>query len=356
MTFTIDELSIPDDLEDDSAADFLEMVRVRNEVEVGMLGSDVLQMTPEALAPLFRDNATRRQRHFVARVNGRIVGRARLAWKTRVDAPAAGLTIDVLGSHRQRGIGQALLDTLESAAIDLGRRVLQTDQGHTALSGGERVPSPTGFGSLPAADPGVRFLVRNGYALEMVARVSSLTVDSGLDAIREHRRSAEMHAGPDYGVVAWSGATPDGLLDDMAVLKTRMSTDAPMAGMETVEDVWDTDRVRANDERERRGGRDRFTAAAQHAPSGRLVGYTELTLPQGGGAYAIQEDTLVLREHRGHRLGMLVKAANLLELAQHHPGTLVTTFNAEDNRPMLDVNEALGFAGIGLEGNWQKRI
>jgi GNAT superfamily N-acetyltransferase len=135
-----------------------------------------------------------------------------------------------------------------------------------------------------------------------------------------------------------------------------MSTDAPMAGFEIVADVWDVARVRANDQRELDGGRDKLTVAAEHVPSGDLVGFTELTLPVGGGAHAIQEDTLVLREHRGRRLGMLLKAANLEQLAERHPGTDVTTFNAEENRPMLDVNEALGFAAIGLEGNWQKRV
>ena len=64
----------------------------------------------------------------------------------------------------------------------------------------------------------------------------------------------------------------------------------------------------------------------------------------------------MLKSHRGHRLGLLLKAANLRQLRDVSPGTVViTTFNAEDNRPMLDVNEALGFRAIGYEGSWQKR-
>lgn len=356
ISFTIDEITIPDTLDGPDAKDFLDLARVRAEVEKGVLGSEALLLTPESLAPMFRDNPHRRQRHFVARADGAVVGRARVAWKTQENTPSVGLTVDVLDSHRRQGIGQALLDALETAAAELGRRVLQADLPHAVSAGGERLPSPTGFGSLPMADPGVRFLLRNGYALELVARISSLDVDASLASAAEHQRVAQAHAGPDYRLVFWSGVTPDHLLGDLAVLKTRMSTDTPMAGLAAVEEKWDAARVRDFDREAIAAGRDKLTAAVEHVPTGHLVGYTELTFPTGGGPYAVQEDTLVVREHRGHRLGTLLKAANLVRFAELHPGTVVTTFNAEDNRPMLDVNEALGFEPIGLEGNWQKRV
>jgi GNAT superfamily N-acetyltransferase len=356
ISFTIDEITVPQSIDAPDAKDFIDLVGVRNEVEVEVLGSDALLLSAEALAPMFRDASHRRQRHFVARLDGSAVGRARLAWKTVAEARSASLTIDVLESFRRQGIGQALLDKLESEAAGLGRDVLQSDLGHQVLPGGERLPSPTGFGSLPMEDPGVRFLVRNGYVLEMVARISSLEVDAVLARAVEQQRSAQAVAGRDYRVASWVGHTPDHRLDDIAVLKTRMDTDAPSAGLEVVEDIWDAARVRVHDQVESDGGRERLTSAVEHVPSGHLVGFTEITFPAVSGPYAIQEDTLVLREHRGRRLGMLLKAANLVQLAELRPGIVITTFNAEDNRPMLEVNEALGFEAIGLEGNWQKRV
>jgi GNAT superfamily N-acetyltransferase len=101
----------------------------------------------------------------------------------------------------------------------------------------------------------------------------------------------------------------------------------------------------------------RVVAAAEHVPSGHLVGYTMLSVPRGRHRAVDQWSTLVLREHRGHRLGMLLKVANLAHLAEVAPGhPSVITFNAEENRPMLAVNEQLGFVGIAYEGAWRKDL
>jgi hypothetical protein len=95
--------------------------------------------------------------------------------------------------------------------------------------------------------------------------------------------------------------------------------------------------------------------AALHVLSENLVGFSELTVPRDGGGTVRQEDTLVLSEHRGHRLGMLLKIASLRRPAALSPRSrMIYTFNAE-NRHMLDANEALGFRAVGLEGAWRNR-
>ena len=100
-----------------------------------------------------------------------------------------------------------------------------------------------------------------------------------------------------------------------------------------------------------------LVGAIEHVPSGQLVAFTELQRFDDGTKRADQEDTLVLREHRGHRLGMLVKAENLLAWRLLSPATeRVYTYNAEENRPMLDVNEALGFRLFVSEGAWRKTL
>jgi len=60
--------------------------------------------------------------------------------------------------------------------------------------------------------------------------------------------------------------------------------------------------------------------------------------------YAGQGDTAVARNHRGHRLGLLLKIEMMRWLAEVQPQLeMIDTFNHADNRYMIDVNEAIGY-------------
>jgi len=61
-----------------------------------------------------------------------------------------------------------------------------------------------------------------------------------------------------------------------------------------------------------------------------------------------QAITAVTREHRGHRLGLLVKVTMLELLAAPEPQLeRIDTWNGESNAHMIAVNEALGFTIVG---------
>ena len=243
---------------------------------------------------------------------------------------------------------RACTERLAELAEGDQRRILQAEVLHAAAPGA-RVDAPTGFGSVPRDTPETRFLLRRGYRLEQVERVSRLPLPPA--ELTAHLAAARAAAGADYRAVVWEGPTSARWLTDLAHLHERMSTDAPSAGLEISAEQWDAQRVRTIEELERAGPRTLLQAAIEHVPSGRLVAFNELSVPAEPDRAVEQRDTLVLREHRGHRLGMLVKAANLLQLESTHPGHPgVITFNAEENRHMLAVNEALGFVRDRLRG------
>jgi len=351
----IEELSIPATLDDPDAAGFIEMVGVRNAIEAQLLGSGALALTPAELLPMYQAQEFEPKRVFVARVDGAVVGRGILQWSIAEGTTSTWVIAEVLEEFRRRGIGAALFDRVEALALESGRPVLQSEALHKPAAGGARLPSPTGYGDVPADDPGVRFLTHRGYRLEQIERVSFLDLPVPATVLNEnHDRLLDELRGA-YSLVHWRGSTPPEWIPDLILLRTRMTTDAPFAGLEMDEEPWTEARIATHDAAMAADGRLTMTVAARHEPTGRLVGFSELSLPGNRSRSVQQLDTLVLAEHRGHRLGMLLKVANLraLQMGGSVPSQ-VHTFNAEENRHMLDVNEAIGFRPVGHAGCWRK--
>lgn len=70
-----------------------------------------------------------------------------------------------------------------------------------------------------------------------------------------------------------------------------------------------------------------------------------------------QWGTIVRGEHRGHRLGLAIKAANLQYLAEVCPGARrIDTINAEVNDAMISVNETLGFRALAVHPMWYRKV
>ena len=155
----------------------------------------------------------------------------------------------------------------------------------------------------------------------------------------------------------WMLPTPVEYVDGYAWMKSRMSTDAPDAELGMPEETWDAARVAREDERTAQKGWSLQVTAAQHIETGELCAFNELTMSTDPASVTHQYDTLVLAEHRGHRLGMLVKTAGLLAWRDAHPDSpRVITYNAEENRPMLSINEEIGFEAFAYEGAWKKDL
>ncbi|UJP40406.1 GNAT family N-acetyltransferase [Cellulomonas palmilytica] len=262
-------------------------------------------------------------------------------------------------AHRREGIGGALYDEVLRLARAHGRTTLMAETDHRAEppEGPTARSATTGSGRVPVDDAGVRFLAARGWALEQVARRSVLELPVDPDALESFRADAARAAGDAYRVVTWDEHVPDELVDQAAALYTEMSVAPPLGGLDYEQDVWDAKRVRTlEDTHDARGIRS-WTVAVQHVATGRLAGYTTLEEIPPVRDLVHQEDTLVAEGHRGHRLGMLLKAVNLQRLAEVRPqARRIDTWNAEENDHMLAINIALGFRPAGCAGEWQLKI
>jgi len=345
IEFTIEELVIPTSIDAEGGEAFAEMIRVRNEIEAESVGNYDLAYEPAEMLPHWQ-RSWEPKRLLVARVDGRIVARA--IFETEGDdSPTAWVAVEVLPSFRRHGIGSALYGSLLEMVEAAGNTIIQTSVAQK-VAPGPQLDAPTGFGSVPLESDATRFLLARGFALEQVERMSRLDLPAALPSVDD---------APGYHVVSWTGRTPVEYLDAIALLRTRMQTDAPFAGLEPDDNPWNAERVIEDDDGQESSPRTNLSSLVVHTATGDAAGFTELSVPPELHRPVGQGDTIVLREHRGHRLGMVLKLANLRYLEQVTPGhPSVTTFNAEENRHMLSVNEEIGFVAWGYEGAWKKTL
>ncbi len=357
MTFTIDELVIPATLDGSPAArDFEGATDARNAAEVAGFGTPDAAYPAVELLPGWQPSEHEHRRMLGVRFEGRIVARAGYQSPKEGDAAnTAWIQVHVHPDVVGRGIGRALADAAESLAAEEGREQIHTYVASPPGDGPQLEP-PTGFGSVPADNREVRFLLARRYTLAQVNRVSRLPLPVEPALLADRRAAAESRS-EGYRVHLWESVAPEHWLADLAMLATRMSTDAPSGGLDEEENVWTVERWLEAEEEQQDSPRASLYAAVEHIESAHLVGYTELTVPPDLDRPADQGDTIVMREHRGHRLGMLLKIANIQYLTERYPGhPAITTFNAEENRHMLDVNEAVGLLPVAYEGAWQKKL
>jgi GNAT superfamily N-acetyltransferase len=158
----------------------------------------------------------------------------------------------------------------------------------------------------------------------------------------ELRRIVEQpHAG--YRLTSWIGTVPDDLAESFASSRRAMD-DMPMGDTDYGVVAWDVERVRSVAAAVARRGDVLRTIAAVDDASGDVVAFTELVVPAGGRGAGQHYGTGVLPEHRGRGLGMWMKAKAILDARGEHPeldGLSADT--AEDNGPMLRINDALGY-------------
>jgi GNAT superfamily N-acetyltransferase len=263
-----------------------------------------------------------RETWLVSDTDGRVAGGYVLGLPDRENRDQGGLEILVAPARRRRGLGTVLLQHAAERARRNGRSTLIADT---------RDGSPgEAFAQWAGASPGLA----EGRRIQDLAALAPGQLAS--------LRGPADTAAAGYSLLSWEGPSPGQYLDQLAALNEAMG-DAPRGPGEEAQS-WDAERVRGTDQRIAAQGLRYYSVAVRDGASGQLAGLTQVAVDPVQAEWGQQELTAVARPHRGHRLGLLLKLAMLELLAQREPQLRwILTGNAQTNRHMIAINEALGY-------------
>jgi GNAT superfamily N-acetyltransferase len=296
----------------------------------------------EEAAVMYRHQEETEDWHvFAAYDDDTIVGSGWLVMFTMDNVDKAFTKVYVAPDLRRRGIGGALLDY----AVDTA-----------ALEGRTTVVAETAYPFDRRADhPHRRFLEKHGFvhATTEVARQLPLPVpEEQLQAWIDE--AAPKHAG--YRIQSMVGPVPDDIVPSLCHVLSLLAAEAPTGDLDFEPETITPAIWREREAKIAEQGRTVFTTVALD-DAGQAVAATQLAVPEHDFPKVYQWATLVLREHRGHRLGLALKAHNLRAVQQAHPDrTLVWTCNEETNGPMVDINVKMGFVPLEVLGGFQRKV
>jgi GNAT superfamily N-acetyltransferase len=223
---------------------------------------------------------------------------------------------------RQRGIGRTLLGSLFEV-VPAGERP------HVFASGFIGTGAPEALAALGFAEQGRNVIRRIDLQRNPPSRWRAL------------ERSSSAHSS-EYELLRLEGEATDDLLSSMVSLHAAIN-DAPKTDPDVDDDIWDEDRVRSFDRCSTLRRNSIHRVVARHRGTGEWAGMSMVLVDEFGPSIANQEDTSVVRAHRGHRLGLRMKAEMLDWLTTtRHEITAIDTWNASTNHHMIAVNEILG--------------
>ncbi|WP_447646427.1 GNAT family N-acetyltransferase [Nocardioides zeae] len=265
--------------------------------------------------------------HLIARDDrGDVAGVAEMCWPLEDNEHLVEADIHVLPRHRREGVGRLLWEAVVERTRALGRTTVALE-----------IIAP-----VDGAAPGLAFVDGMGIPTVHVEEHLRLPVPVDPDHLARLAEQA-LAASSGYEVVTWVDRCPDEHVEAFCAMRTRMNQDVPRGEADVEPAVVTLDRLRREEERRHAADYTVITAAVRRVEGGEMAGYTVLVLqPDDTAVY--QGDTLVMPEHRGRRLGTLLKVTTLELLADDYPErTSVHTWVSTDNAAMQAVNRAFGF-------------
>jgi GNAT superfamily N-acetyltransferase len=279
-----------------------------------------------------------------AGVDGKLAGYALLAMPTLDNRHLAQVIVRVDPRHRRRGVGSALLeDMLDHAG---------SQQRTTLIS---RVTGPVP-GGPPRGEAGARFAEARGFTAALTNTQRRADLPATDEAAEQQLLDDSLPHAADYEIVSWNGLTPDRQAGGIAYLVNRVATDAPMGEVDFEETQFDARRLHAEERNARERGTHLVGAAAVHRPTGEVAAFSRIDVrPPGdhGDIYL----TVAHPEHRGHRLGTLVKIEVHRRVRREFPNLrYVRTGNADANAHMVAINDRLGYRPYETSITYQRRL
>lgn len=274
--------------------------------------------------------------HLLVTVDGTDVATATYETATYDNLHVAWLGVDVHPEHRRRGHGSAVLEAL----MERARRDGKTSVGADSWE----LPGPPEF----AAQHGFEQKQVSVNRRQHLARIDR----AELDRLHDEARAAAA----DYELVRRVGPTPEEELPALVTL-TEAINDAPLDGLDIEDEVFPPERIVAYESAQAARGHVLHRVVARHRETGELAGHTVVAVDSHRPWIAHQHDTSVVRSHRGHRLGVLLKADMVRWLAEVQPQLeTIDTWNAESNDPMIGVNRALGYEVLSRAFAYQRSL
>ena len=262
-----------------------------------------------------------------------IVGRAAMFLPQSENLETVSVGASVHPAHRGRGIATALVQEALVPAIRESERGLVEAYGEIAADGDPDDP----------AEPVNRLARRLGITRKNVAVCRTLALPLP-DGLLDHLQSeAEAELG-EYRVQLWDDEIPEEHLSAYGVLMRQLELDEPDEEVEHEAPEYTPERLRISEQRRRAAGT-RALIAVAIAPDGSFAGNSEVHVRRTAGTtIGWQENTLVMPEHRGHRLGLALKVATHRLLREQAPDVRVlATWNSHVNPWMIAINEKLGY-------------
>ena len=267
---------------------------------------------------------------------GRAVGVLEVYLPERDNRHVAMVGVTVHPSVRRQGLGRGLFE----AALDLAREGGRTTVWAEWFDGdGSRA-----FAGRLGLEPAIVSVNRR----QVMHDVDLVDIGTVVADASEHA--------DDYELIRLTGPVADELMDQMVVLVSAIN-DAPTDDLEFEDEVFSPERLQAFDAAQVAKGNRLYRLVARHRRTGVLAGHTIVAVDEDRPWHAHQLDTSVLADHRGHRLGLLLKGSMVQWLAEAEPQLIeVDTWNAASNAHMIAVNDRLGYQVVATATCYQTHV